>query len=224
MQLWQDEYFALNKQIAVNPRLYKRKHEHQLGVPTQNNEHVDTPKSPKSPKEDVRARSISPNIITNEPEKPKRSAKRAQNELNIDMKERALAPEGSQKRVRKPRKVFQGGDEPTLLLDTDSTTNPKVNKKRAREPTNDVVLVADEQPMAKRLRFATPSAPRARSTRAQSVKKEEAAASETVGKEGKDPKKSAAMKAAWAKRQAKGTNGRHGGAPKESTKRKAAKN
>ena len=33
----------------------------------------------------------------------------------------------------------------------------------------------------------------------------------------KDPKRSAVMKAAWAKRQAEGRNGRHGGAPLAST-------
>lgn len=247
MMRWQDEYFALEKQIAtadrkhprqkdprkpIAPKLYEKMHEQQLRPFTQANDRYQAPKSKPGQQlqavtqakdhSDIPKGPQIPETIANAPEipapkvkKPVESNQRTRNDLTSDMEEAAVAPEAPNKRVRKPTKVFESA----------APSQAKATKKRVREPTNDAVSVADEQPMAKRLRSATPSV--APPKRAKTRTKTSAPVVKTEVEEAKPAvrgaNRSEAMRATWAKRQAEGRNGRHGGAPKETTKAKAAK-
>ncbi|KAK3170236.1 hypothetical protein OEA41_009623 [Lepraria neglecta] len=126
-----------------------------------------------------------------------------------------------------PERIFQGGDGPTLLLDADSAP-VKNDKKRKRKEPEAVQIKREESmpPPAKRATRAqsvakagsvAPESSNQRSTGAKCATKEASVTPETTKSGGKNPKRSTAMKAAWAKRQAEGRNGRHGGAPLAST-------
>ena len=157
-----------------------------------------------------------------------KSAKRGRDDLTIDM---VGAPDALEplptKHQRKPRTIFQGGDEPTLLLDADSAPVKNDKKRKPKEP--EAVQIKREESMPPPAKRATraqsvvkagPVAPESsnqRSTGARCATKEASVTPETTKSGGKDPKRSTAMKAAWAKRQAEGRNGRHGGAPLTST-------
>lgn len=247
MQLWQDEYFALDKQIAAADRNYvRRKDPRKRAQPQFEYQQIDEPSQQRA-----RYRSVAPEASANEAvdswlhlaEGPEEANPTATGPLTISMN----VPDSSKvtgKRVRKPRTIFQGGDEPTLLLDPAAPSQPRAIKKRGREPTEDAATAPDQpttkkrgrkptsdatapanEPTTKRLRLTTPAvAPPARSTRAKSIKKEESPAPDVEAKvSSKTKSRSEVMTAVWAKRQAEGKNGRHGGAPKEITKAKAGK-
>ena len=141
-------------------------------------------------------------------------------ELHIAMNAR-MQPIGG-KRIRKPRFIYDiiapipGPKEPT--------------KKRARETIHDNDATApdlDQPATKKRDTRALSFSPEARFQTAPEIKKEpdvdgddeaEEGDGGAVGKgKGKDPVRAAAAKLMWVKRRAKGTNGRYGGRPKEST-------
>lgn len=249
MSLWQDEYFKINRQIAVEDHQYRKNdprktvnsnRERQLRSATLNNEQIDPLESHELPQKrgrrpanntvaaaeepgPKRLRSTTLDNVGDEPEKPTKPGERVLEELNIAMEKGTVAPEGTHKRVRKPCKIFQGGDEPTLLVDNDSTDKPITSKMRGRKPTYDAVP-APSEPTTKRLRSATPAiAPARRITARAKTPAPVVKVEEEAKPAGKDPKRSEAMRAVWARRQTEGTNGRHGGAPKEGKKTKTAK-
>ena len=141
------------------------------------------------------------------------------------------APDSSEarqsKRVPKPRTVFQGGDEPTLLLDPASAPTksdkkrafnaPKIAQLQLLGPSKSTKRKRQEAEVVELIENESQQPAKKSATRAKSVKKEGSVARETAKSSDKDPKRSAAMKAAWAKRQAEGKNGRRGGAPLAST-------
>ena len=243
MVKWQDQYMALQTEISrmrespynrnnpkPNPRKleepeeYDRKHHNFLQQTTPNM----TQTTGNNPRNTARPRA------TNPISKPKINGCRPRNELHIDMNEPMQPVEG--KRIRKPR----------VLLDAATVvTAPPKDAKRLREPeNNNANAPAIDQPAIKkqdtRARSITP--PQWVNT-ACNIIKEPSAAPENLSKKrerpakgtnqvvikkepkeetkGKDPVRAAAARLMWAKRQASGTNGRYGGAPKEGTVAKA---
>ncbi|KAL9099773.1 MAG: hypothetical protein Q9163_004772 [Psora crenata] len=105
------------------------------------------------------------------------------------------------KRERKPRMKFHGIEKETPESESEKAPNaPRSTRKRRRGTIVDDAN-NDELPQQVK-RQATSAQPETHVD----LNKEAAA--------GKDPKRSEAMRRVWAKRQAAGTNGRYGGAPK----------
>ena len=239
MVKWQDEYIILDREINFwresskngkakrkNPRKledpeeYDRKHHEFLHQPTLNIAQT----TGNRPQNTARPRAINPI------NKPASTGRGPRNELHIDMNE-AMQPVAG-KRIRKPH-IIDNGDA--------AVPTPKNPTKRAREPTDaDPNTPLPDQPPAKKqtrhYRSITPPE-WVRTARTIKSESEEPSAApekapkkgrgpakgvaETVVKEepvgeekGKDPVRAAAARLMWAKRRAKGTNGRHGGAPK----------
>ena len=104
------------------------------------------------------------------------------------------------KRERKPCTKYQDNDEATTSVEKDPNPSPPRNmRKRARTKCEEENEELALQPK-KRAKIAI--------LEMEDVPEEQAAAT------GKDLKRSKAMRKVWAKRQAEGTNGRYGGAPK----------
>lgn len=234
MVKWQNEYMALETEVS-----------HMRGSPYNKQKHKANPRKLEDPAEYDRKHhnflqqataNIGQTTGNNPVNKPPFKGQKPRNELHIDMNEPMQPVEG--KRIRKPR-----------LLDDDKAAvpAPKKSTKRSREPENDVNTPEIDQPAAKkqhtRARSITPPAwvNTARNIKPESQKPSAApekapkkrgnaakgASKPTVKKEpkeetkGKDPVRAAAARLMWAKRQANGTNGRYGGAPRDGTVAKA---
>ena len=242
MVKWQEEYMALKTEITRMRRSPHNRKEKRKANPRKV-EDLDEYDSPGQPTPNItqttgnNPRNTTRPRATNPINKPPFNGRRPRNELHIDMNEPMQPVEG--KRIRKPR----------VIDDIDATvTAPKKSTKRAREPdTNDANAPVIDQPAAKKqdtrarsftppdwVRTARTIKPEAKETSAApqiEPKKRERPAKvapkpliKTEPKEeteGKDPVRAAAARLMWAKRQANGTNGRHGGAPKGSTVAKA---
>ncbi|CAD6593620.1 MAG: hypothetical protein ASARMPRED_007739 [Alectoria sarmentosa] len=246
MVKWQDQYMALQTEISrtrespynrknpkPNPRKleepeeYDRKHHNFL-------QHADpntTRTTGNNPGNIARPRASNPI------NKPKINGCRTSNELHIDMNEPMQPVEG--KRIRKPRVLHDAAM---------AVTAPPKAAKRLREPENNTFNTSTiDQPATKkqhtRTRSITPPQWINTARNIKSITKEPSAARENLPKKrqrpakstnqvvikkepkeetkGKDSVRAAAARLMWAKRQASGTNGRNGGAPKEGTMAKA---
>lgn len=246
MVKWQDEFLVLQNEVIhmrgspyshknpkanprklENPEEYDRKHHESLQQlpPYIFQTAGNIPQSTAKPR------------ATNPLKKPAPMGRGPRNELHIDMNEPMQPVEG--KRIRKPRALHD---------DQAAVPAPKKPTKRAREPdANDAKAPLIDRPAAKkqdtRARSFTPPAWVRTSRDIKPDTKDPPAAPENVPKErertpevapkpdgekgsaggpkGKDPVRAAAARLMWAKRQANGTNGRRGGAPKGSTVAKA---
>lgn len=117
------------------------------------------------------------------------------------------------KRTRQPRKIFDAPPPPTAATVTNKTraATPSIpTKKRAR------TAEVDDEDSAP----AAPPPPKKRAVKKEKEKEEEKEKEASVGPATRS-KKGEVMRAVWAKRQAEGRNGRHGGAPKSVTVEKA---
>lgn len=120
---WQNEFYELDDQIwRVTEGAYQREPNLRNPRPTKrqpkakDDDWLD--KGPLLPPDEGTTTSITaPSQLS----RPSKAAKRGCDNLTIDMvgAPDALEPPPT-KRQRKPRTIFQGGDEPTLLLDADS--------------------------------------------------------------------------------------------------------
>lgn len=238
MVKWQDEYMALKTQIS-----------HVRGSPYSKEKRKANPRKLEDPEVydwkhhdflqqalQQATANVGQTTGKNPINKPPFKGHKPRNELHIDMNEPMQPVEG--KRIRKPR-----------IIDDDEAAvpAPKKSTRRAREPENDGITPAVDQPAAKkqhtRARSITPpewvntarnikseskepsappeNAPQKRGNAAKCVSKLVVKKEATGETKGKDPVRAAAARLMWAKRQANGTNGRHGGAPKDGTVAKA---
>ena len=227
MAIWKDEYLVHKTQIS-NMRRFPR------------GRRVKRKLSPKKLRKekpekwdfnyDDSLQQPTPNVTKTMGKKPQNTARtrtakpiNMPNELHIDMNEPMQPLEG--KRIRKPR-----------IIDNDDTpaTAPKKSLKRAREPDHSATKTPTTgQPAAKkqhlRARSITPPdwvrtfqtvtkeptpAPLIESRKQGQPAKAVVKKQSEVETKGKDPVRAAAARLMWAKRQANGTNGRHGGTPK----------
>lgn len=221
-----------NPRKLEDPEEYDRKHHDSLQQLTPN----QTQTTGNSPPKTARPRLVKPINM------PAPKGRGPRNELHIDMNEPMQPVDG--KRIRKPRVLDD--DDSTAAIARKKPTKRARGHHHNNDDTNDATaapVIIDQPPAKKRhsrVRSITPpgwintardvgsateepaAAPVENASKERGVPAK--VASEVVAKEepkgetrGKDPVRAAAARLVWARRQAKGTNGCQGGAPKDGT-------